>query len=475
MGRVGTRTAWFGAVVIVVASAVFVGAPGPLHPSSAHRAVAAPGPPPDVVLVLTDDQRAGTLAHMPQLRRRVMQRGVRFSAAYAPNPSCCPSRASFYTGTYSHTNGVWRNKGPFGGFAAFDDSSTLATWLDGAGYHTGLFGKYLNGYGDPTIRPPGWDEWFAFLANDGRNYYGFDVGHNGAFESFPSSVYSTVETYRRVAEFIRATPAGQPLFAVWTPLAPHRPYVPEDIYADAPMQLRRWRPPSYNERDVTDKPHWVRQLRRLDAQQRATLDAERIEQYRTLLSVDDGIGEIARALRQGGRLSNTLFIFASDNGTMWGEHRLIKKAVPYEGASRLPMVIRFDPLTREQRGTKVGSPVVNIDVAPTVMDLLGAAPGSPVDGTSLAPLLRGSATRVRSRFIIEHAGGEAPAYCGARTRRELFVHYTTGEEEYYRRTDDPWNLVNAVEDPSNAQRVRQLRRYAREECRPAPPGFTWST
>jgi arylsulfatase A-like enzyme len=251
--------------------------------------------------------------------------------------------------------------------------------------------------------------------------------------------------------------------------------VPEDIYVDAPIGLGAWRPPSYNERDVTDKPRWVRRLGLLDPQQRATLDAERIEQYRTLLSVDDGIGEIASALRQDGRLSNTLFIFASDNGTMWGEHRLRKKAVPYDGASRVPMVIRFDPLTRERRGSKVGSPVVNIDVAPTVMDLLGAAPGSPVDGTSLAPLLRGSAARVRTRFIIEHAGGEAPAYCGARTKRELFVHYTTGEEEYYRRTDDPWNLVNAVEDPANARRVRQLRTYTREKCRPVPPGFTWST
>jgi arylsulfatase A-like enzyme len=161
---------------------------------------------------------------------------------------------------------------------------------------------------------------------------------------------------------------------------------------------------------------------------------------------------------------------------MWGEHRLVKKAVPYDGASRVPMLVRFDPLTRGRRGSTVGSPVVNIDLAPTVMDLAGAALGSPVDGKSLVRVLRGSATQVRTQFIIEHAGGgDAPAYCGARTRRELFVHYTTGEEEYYRRTDDPWNLVNAIDDPSNAQRVRQLRTYTREECRPVPPGFTWST
>ncbi|MDH5224926.1 MAG: sulfatase, partial [Actinomycetota bacterium] len=444
------------------------------HHGGIRRASAAVRPPPDVVLVLTDDQRAGALSRMPQFSRRVRQRGIRFRAAYVPNPSCCPSRTSFYTGTYSHTNGVWKNEGPFGGFAAFDDSSTLATWLDDEGYRTGLFGKYLNGYRDPTIVPEGWDEWFAFLADDGRNYYGFDVSENGTFASFPQSEYSTVETYRRVVQFIRSTPSNEPLFAVWTPIAPHRPYAPEDRYVDAPMNLDPWRPPSYNERDVRDKPRWIRRVQRLDSRQRATLDADRIQQYRTLLSVDDGIGEIARALRQNGRLSNTVFIYASDNGTMWGEHRLAKKAVPYEGASRVPLVIRFDPMTRERRGMSLGSPVVNIDIAPTLMDLLGRAPGAPVDGTSLVPLLRGSATRVRTRFVIEHAkGGDAPAYCGARTKRELFVHYSTGEEEYYRRSNDPWNLENAISEPSNSRRVRELRSYARRECRPLPPGFSW--
>ncbi|MDH5314645.1 MAG: sulfatase-like hydrolase/transferase, partial [Actinomycetota bacterium] len=148
-------------VALAVALSAVVAAAG--HHGGIRRASAAVRPPPDVVLVLTDDQRAGALSRMPQFSRRVRQRGIRFRAAYVPNPSCCPSRTSFYTGTYSHTNGVWKNEGPFGGFAAFDDSSTLATWLDDEGYRTGLFGKYLNGYRDPTIVPEGWDEWFAFL------------------------------------------------------------------------------------------------------------------------------------------------------------------------------------------------------------------------------------------------------------------------------------------------------------------------
>jgi len=87
----------------------------------ASSATAGGREPPDVVLVITDDQRAGTLQHMPQLRKLLTHRGVRFRSAFVPNPSCCPSRASFYTGAYSHTNGVWKNQGPFGGMQAFDD------------------------------------------------------------------------------------------------------------------------------------------------------------------------------------------------------------------------------------------------------------------------------------------------------------------------------------------------------------------
>jgi arylsulfatase A-like enzyme len=370
---------------------------------------------------------------------------------------------------------VWKNQGPFGGFQAYDDSSNLATWLNGLGYRTGLFGKYLNGYDDPSMVPPGWDEWFGFIAGEARAYYGFLASVNGQAVTFPDDVYSTVEAYRRVSDFIRSTPESRPLFAVWTPSAPHRPFVPETRYADAKIDVSPWRPPNYNERDVSDKPKWVRRQDRLSGRDRKAIDAERIGQYRTLLSVDDGVGRIVQALRQEGRLSRTLLVFASDNGLMWGEHRLRKKAVPYDGASKVPMVVRFDPLVRgHRRGSDLTSIVANIDIAPTVMDVVGAAPGSAVDGRSLRPLLVGSAARVRTRFLIEHAqGGSAPAYCGARRLRELYVRYATGEEEYYRLDEDPWALKNLARKSGWGAEIRELRAYARSHCDPVPPGFTW--
>ncbi|MBA3764265.1 MAG: sulfatase-like hydrolase/transferase, partial [Actinobacteria bacterium] len=206
-GRIGAAAPFVALLIIAAALPATFVAP---HARAAGRDL------PDIVLVVTDDQRANTLQHMPLLHNLMIRRGVRFRSAFVPNPSCCPSRASFYTGTYSHTNGVWKNEGPYGGVQAFDDSSTLATWLRDEGYRTGLFGKYLNGYTEASNVPPGWSEWFAFISGEGRAYYGFNVSDNGAVANFGGDVYSTVETYEQVSTFIESTPQAQPVFAVWT-------------------------------------------------------------------------------------------------------------------------------------------------------------------------------------------------------------------------------------------------------------------
>ncbi|HVF08109.1 MAG TPA: sulfatase-like hydrolase/transferase, partial [Actinomycetota bacterium] len=267
--------------------------------------------------------------------------------------------------------------------------------------------------------------------------------------------------------------ASTPLFAVWTPVAPHRPFLAEERHADAALALAAWRPPNYNERNVSDKPGWLRRNDRLGAWSRAAIDRDRIAQYRTLLSVDDGIARIVRTLRRTGRLADTMLVFTSDNGLMWGEHRLTRKAVPYDGASHVPLVVRYDPLTRARRGSSSAALVGNIDLAPTIMEVAGIDPPSPVDGSSFAHVLGGSRRAIRPKLVIEHAGSDAPAYCGVRTKRELFVRYTTGEEEYYRLDRDPWSLVNLAQRPRMRSDVRDLRGFARRKCRPRPPGFEW--
>ena len=136
------------------------------------RAVAQEGPP-DIVVVVADDQRWDTLWAMPVVQRELVVRGASFPDAFVVNPICCPSRASVLTGAYSHTTGVYRQAPPFGRFDWFRDGSTLATWLDDAGYTTGLFGKDLDGYQHAGLTgyvPPGWDRWVAFIRSAYRDY-----------------------------------------------------------------------------------------------------------------------------------------------------------------------------------------------------------------------------------------------------------------------------------------------------------------
>src|SRR5262245_11052409 len=172
------------AALLLAASSCSGPAPAGVGPGGGTRALSAEGTappasgPPNVVVILTDDQRWDTLWAMPTVQSELVGHGVSFSNAFVVNPTCCPSRASLLTGQFSHTTGVYRNRPPFGAFESFDDATTLATALHGGGYRTGLFGKYLNYYeqDDAGYIPPGWDRWVAFVSQHGNgDYFGYDV------------------------------------------------------------------------------------------------------------------------------------------------------------------------------------------------------------------------------------------------------------------------------------------------------------
>lgn len=116
---------------------------------------------PNILFVLTDDMRADDLRYMPKTRNLLANRGVEFKNAFVTRSLCCPSRATIFRGQYAHNHRVWVNVPPMGGFQRFRElgreKSTIATWLDDAGYDTVLIGKYLNSYDDTTHVPPGWD------------------------------------------------------------------------------------------------------------------------------------------------------------------------------------------------------------------------------------------------------------------------------------------------------------------------------
>jgi N-acetylglucosamine-6-sulfatase len=386
-----------------------------LAPGGGGSEAGATGHAPDIVVVMTDDQRWDTIASclpapglpggepsgacpMPNLREHLVGPGVAFTQAFTTTAICCPARASFLTGTHAHTTQVLTNSKPDGGYSAFRplEPSALPVWLDRAGYRTGLFGKYMNDYGrcaSPPCRVPvGWDEWHAEISSSDTLYRGYTLNDNGSINDYPSS-YFTTHLGQLTRNFILQAPADQPLFAFYAPVAPHHPATPAEGDGAAFGSMPPWRPAAYNEADVSDKPSWVRQLPRLGEAGRAPRDAFYRDQMESLLEVDRQIGRIVQALQATGRLANTLIVFTSDNGLSWGEHRYFsKKSCPYEECHRVPMVVRYDPRTAGLADAKRldPDPVLTIDLAPTIAEAAGLSDTPAMEGRSLLRLLGGA-------------------------------------------------------------------------------------
>ncbi len=417
---------------------------------------------------------------MATLQSELLDKGIRFHNGLVSDPLCCPSRASILTGTYSHTNGVYSNVNQTGGFKHFSDATTIATTLHGAGYHTGLIGKYLNGYTDrfAGYLPPGWDRWLVLTK---LLYVKFALSDQGALVQYTSpSDYLTDVLGEAAVDFVRSSPPQQPIFLYWAPYAPHGNARPATRYKQTLKELPPLRPPSYNEADVSDKPAYVRDIPPWTATEMNDGDAFRRRQYQTLLSVDDWLGAILSALAQAGRLSNTLIVFMGDNGHPIGEHRLgasgsaQDKASPYEESIKVPFIVRWDAagwdVAREDDHL-----VANVDLAETFAEAAGTTePGN--EGLSMLPLLEDPGGTWRTDFLLEHGIDQrfVPAYCGVRTESEAYMQYSTGEEELYDLTTDPFELQNEAGNPAYAGDVAALRDRDHQLCQPVPPGFVWT-
>jgi len=456
-------------------------------------AVASASGAPNFVIILSDDQRWDTVdaTHqapgrpgpvMPYVTSELVNHGVTFTNGQVSTALCAPSRASILRAQYAHNTGVLENKPPDGGAEAFDDTSTIATWLHDAGYRTGFVGKYLNGYSrlSPCI-PPGWDEWHAQVQ---VKYYDYDLNDNGVSTHFgrrPQDYSGDVMTQRALT-FIKGYD-GRPFFLHLSQKAPHAPAIPAPRHVGLFSGLAPFRPPNYAEADVSDKPAWVQALtwdshgcdtcppgHKCDA---CETDKFVRLQMESLQAVDEGVRDVVAALAAIGQLHNTLIVYVSDNGYSWGSHRWKVKQCPYQECMRVPIIMRYDSL--------VGSPrtddhvVQNVDLAPTLLDLAGtsAPPGYTVNGHSVVPLLRGGSVEWPRMMLNEHWNGKLPtnslvrqgrcsttidtqcktdAHCpsGESCIIWKYVEYVTTETELYDLNTDPFELQNVASDPANA-------------------------
>jgi arylsulfatase A-like enzyme len=444
---------------------------------------------PNIVLILTDDQRYDQLDHMPVVQNQLIDKGVDFTNGFVVNPLCCPSRATILTGEYSHSTDVYSNIYPHGSFRTFvtdnhEDRSTIATWLQKVGYDTGIVGKYLNGYSTKKTAyiSPGWNTWDVMALQGGAGgegkggYYDYNMSIQGVDQLYGSDPadYSTDVLSNYATDFIRNAPASQPLFLYYAPRAPHGPATPPDRYAGTFNNLPPFRPPAYNEDDVSDKPAYIKAIAPWSSDQQAAEDNFVQKEYESLLAVDDSVGNVIQALKDTGRLEDTLIVFASDNGLELGEHRWKAKKVPYEESIRVPIIARYDALMNGNASTDP-SLVANLDFAPTFAAAGGAAAPTTVEGMNMMPLLNGSASSWRSDLLIEHMDPktvQVPAYCAVRNAHEIYVKYGDGFEELYDLRSDPNELTNVANDPLYAGDKQLLYQRMLQLCQPPPPGYT---
>jgi arylsulfatase A-like enzyme len=435
---------------------------------AAHGAVG-PGTKPNIIVILTDDQdySAETISKMPYLASRTGW--YRFDSAFVNNPTCCPSRATFLTGEWSHHTGVEYTRSA----ARFDDSDTVATRLDAAGYRTGWFGKYHLGPAAPQTAsyiPPGWD---AFVDHKAQSpaYYDYTLNDNGALVDYGSAPadYATDVLASKTLSFVdQAVTDGVPFFAVFAPRAPHNKWTPAprhiDAYADEPVSF----PPSWNE-DTSDKPTWW--ASRPQARPGNRANAMR-DEWEALLAVDEAIRSLDRMIQNRGRMNKTIIVFTTDNGYSFGEHRWGRKRCVYDSCSKVPLYVKYGG---HNEGTVFDAIVGNEDYAATFAELAGVSPPFGSDGQSMASMLKHRTTppEWQSEELLRSynaAGdlGNPPDAWGLRTPEYLYAEMTaTGDVELYDLTVDPYQLENRADNPLYlSERLELERRLGRLRNRP---------
>jgi arylsulfatase A-like enzyme len=414
------------------------------------------------LIIITDDQRADTLKVMPQTKRWLGQRGVRFTNAFVTTPLCCPARASVLTGQYAHNHRVWGNNQAF----RLDERSTLQRYLNDAGYSTAIVGKYLNRR-DPAVDPPYFDKWAIYSPPTYSSGYYKDLFNvNGAMQTIDqySTGYIGDQTISFLEDFEEAD--ERPWFMYVAPFAPHAPFTAEEEYARAPVGSWDGNP-AVREQDRSDKPPWVKESLGTLADGRSL----RRQQLRTLLSVDDLMGAVYQALEGLDEKQNTLVFFLSDNGFQWGEHGLGRKgASPYTQDVKVPFFMSWPG--RVPQGEKDHRLVTNLDIAPTVLEAasIKPAPDYPLDGRSLMDLRR-------TRILMEYRwGGLGKHWASIRTGAYQYVEYYDPNEkrrkrnrtiifrEYYDLKTDPWQLRNLLHNQKRGgldlgALHRQLKRH----------------
>ncbi len=445
---------------------------------------------PNIVVVLVDDMRwdeygaTGHFAETPHIDR-LAREGATFTRAYHVTPLCSPNRASLLTGQYPSRHGIRDN------VARSLTSHGLRTFpqaLQELGYETAFVGKWHMG-NDPTPRP-GFDTWVSF-AGQGRtmNPEVYEGGRLHEVEGYVTDILTD-----RSVEFIERD-RDRPFLLYLSHKAIHPDAIQRDDgsvdvesgmrFVPAPRHAGRYedtaveRAPSYLPPPAlpAGKPVFSLALERkrspdVQAAMGAILDVGTSDETvrrraEMLVAVDEGLGRILAALESQGALDNTVVVFTSDNGYMFGEHGAsIERRLPYEEAVRSPLIVRYPPLAAP--GSEVAGLVLSVDLAPALVEVAGGTPGARLQGRSWLPLLSGDPSGWRQVGLLEYYSHEQPmpwmrdlSYKVVHTGRYKLVHWLQheGVDELYDLEADPFEMDNLAGRPGHEQLVDELRSH----------------
>jgi N-acetylglucosamine-6-sulfatase len=422
---------------------------------------------PNIVVFLTDDQTLADYSVMAKTNALLADQGTTFSRCFATHGLCAPARATFLTGQYPHNHNVLDNDRAY---ARLDHTDTLPVWLQARGYHTAYIGKYLNGLGtDVQTRPPGWDNWQALLEGGTYVMYKWTINDNGTKYVAGSSEadYQTDAFAARAAALIQSRQGKpEPLFLVVAPASPHKEndatlalrqetIRPPARYISAFATLPFPKPPSYNETNVRDKPSFIRSLPRISSTAERTISSRFRNRREALLAIDDLVEKVVNAVEATGMLDNTVFIYTSDNGYHFGEHRISdNKNQVYEESLRVPLVIRGGGFPPHATATQL---VGMHDLTATLTALAEATPGRILDGRDLKPLALDPAKGTGRSLLINASHGSNYAEAVRTDSGYLYAEHTGGAEtELYDLNADPYQLTSRHRNSSYNAIKRQL-------------------
>ncbi len=420
---------------------------------------------PNFVFIFTDDQRydamscAGHPFMLTPNMDRIAKEGVRFKNAFVTLSLCAPSRSCYLTGMYPHKTGVVNNS-----VNMRKDVTLFPELLQKAGYDTAFIGKWH--IAGEAVPQRGFNKWVSFK---GQGVY-IDPPLNVDGEQIKKTGYMTDILTDYAVDWLKHPRKGP--FLLYMPhKACHSPMVPAVRHSKLYEDQKIGRPANFDD-NLEGRPEWFKLgIEKGHDFRNALGDPKEFDEYvknydRTLMAVDDSIGRIYKTLEEMGELDNTVIVFASDNGFFLGEHHRIDKRTMNEESIRIPMMMRYPKLVKP--GQVRDEMVLNMDIAPTFLELAGVKIPDTVQGRSWCGLFKGGEKAWRKDFMYEYFEDpgfkRTPTMYGIRTDRWKYVEYPDVKDlsEMYDLKNDSAEMHNLAQDPKHASVLAGLRKRLQE-------------